>query len=848
MTMLACPSCTTQLQIPPALAGKTVACPKCKANIRLKMTAAAVPALPPEPVPDAPPIDVAFTPNAPSAPPTPGKPKSKAEPKPAPAADFDWANDESEPDPTPPKSKKRRPEPEPEDEDSEDEAPPKRVDKKKPKSKTRSKEPAGSNRLMWMGIAGGGSLAALLLIGGVVFWSVSGSTTPTKVAAAPKGLAPKKGAGDKFANKTPEQPIEPVVPIQPVVLPPGPDVAEATGPLPASFTPETVLKVKKATAFIKVLMSDDLKATGSGWFGLKGGTVVTNAHVVDMLQPYSKEPKKVEVVINSGLPEEKTFIGQVIGVDRENDLALLSVNGQPKDWPEPLPLSRSDSLAELQDVFIFGFPLGASLGPEISVNKSAISAFRRNEVGNLRYVQVAGGMHPGNSGGPVVDTRGAVVGVSVSVLRGTMINFAVPGDKVRQLVNGRVVDTNIFQPYKEGNAVRLPTEVICLDPMRRIKEINVEVWSGAPGKPRAGGTTPPHKKDGDGPRTVVEARLETQTATADVDIPQVPGGNVLWVQPVVTDEKGHKLWGNAESVTPSGLPPLERTAITLMPQVDRPDERTVRLKQTMSFRVMGGITEQEYYATALDAKILEKVARTANGGGQVSWSAGDTSREENLDGKLTKDPAAVSERVRRTALQFLVDGQGRVAKTTIYRADPLLDKKVQRGTTSVFNSLSNSFQMTVLYPPNPNDETRPNVSWYGRLADFPGSRQPRRVGPVHLDLELRGGPDARRPTPGILPVQRLLPQPQSAASGAVQQSDRRSRSLRSRERLRRRGASEDHLGALRRRRQVRHDGPQLRPDADARERLFDRSSQATDRRRRGTEDEEAEVADGSPGA
>jgi S1-C subfamily serine protease len=758
MMTFACPSCAAQLQIPPNFAGKMVACPKCKTTIRLESPATAPPPeaaattavatqakSSPKPSVQSPPRspskpalksasvkpstatadEFAFTPNSPSAPPTPSKPRPKSVPEPEPEtiSGFDFGNDTPESEPVSVKSKKRRPEPEPEEDEDEDDAP-KRVDKKKPKSKSRSKEPADSNRLLWLCIAGGGGLAAFLLIGGVIAWSL-GSAGPAKVAVA-KAAPPKKGQVERVVDKggnrvaDPSPKVEPDVPIQPMIVPAGPDIGQATGELPAAFAPETVKKVKKATAFIKVVMTDDLKASGSGWFGLKGGTVVTNAHVVDMLQPYSKEPKKIEVVINSGLPDEKTFLGQVIGVDRENDLALLSVNGQAKDWPEPLLLSASDSLTELQNVYIFGFPLGLSLGSEISVNPSTISAFRRNEVGSLRYVQVAGGMHPGNSGGPVVDTRGAVVGVSVSVLRGTMINFAVPGDKVRQLVNGRVLDTRIYEPFKEGNAVRLPVEIETLDPMRRIKEVNIEIWAGPPGKVRPGGATPPQKKDGDGPRTIVEARLETQTAVADVDMPQVAKDKVIWVQPVLTDTRGQKLWGNAEPLVPSGLPPLDRPNVTIVPQLDRPAERTVRVKEAMSFREMSGISERESMSATADVKVLEKVSRTANGGAKVSWSVGDSTQEVTEEGKTTKGPSAAAELARSIPLDFLLDAQGRIATTKVGRPSAGLDKKVQRGAVAIMNAMSNAFQLTALYPPNPNDECRPNVSWYGQTQVYLG--------------------------------------------------------------------------------------------------------------------------------
>ncbi len=58
----------------------------------------------------------------------------------------------------------------------------------------------------------------------------------------------------------------------------------------------------------------------------------------------------------------------------------------------------------------------------------------RKDNGFLKQVQVNGGMHPGNSGGPVTDARGAVVGVSVAIISGTQINFAVPADFIRPVL------------------------------------------------------------------------------------------------------------------------------------------------------------------------------------------------------------------------------------------------------------------------------------------------------------------------------------------------------------------------------------------------------------------------------
>ncbi len=98
-----------------------------------------------------------------------------------------------------------------------------------------------------------------------------------------------------------------------------------------------------------------------------------------------------------------------------------------------MPVASATELRETQNVYIFGFPFGAQLGKNITISKSAISALRKDN-GLLKQVQVNGGMHPGNSGGPVTDARGAVVGVSVAGISGTQINFAVPSDFIRPLV------------------------------------------------------------------------------------------------------------------------------------------------------------------------------------------------------------------------------------------------------------------------------------------------------------------------------------------------------------------------------------------------------------------------------
>src|SRR5205085_2894701 len=106
-----------------------------------------------------------------------------------------------------------------------------------------------------------------------------------------------------------------------------------------------------------------------------------------------------------------------------------------KELPAPLQRGTSQGLNETQSVFVFGFPFGQQLGKEITVSKSSVSSLRKSGV-HVVSIQLDGGLNPGNSGGPVVDSTGAVIGVAVSGVRGTTIGNAIPAEFVTRFLNG----------------------------------------------------------------------------------------------------------------------------------------------------------------------------------------------------------------------------------------------------------------------------------------------------------------------------------------------------------------------------------------------------------------------------
>jgi hypothetical protein len=189
---------------------------------------------------------------------------------------------------------------------------------------------------------------------------------------------------------------------------------------------------KAATALVEVKAARGQGAASAfcihrdGWF-------LTNAHVAQ---------GELTLVLNPSLKTEKSYPARVVRSDSELDLALLRIEGV-KDLPA-LALGNDEGLEEQMDVVAFGFPLagnpahGRAGHPSISVNAGSITALRRQE-DRLKEIQLDAELNPGNSGGPVLDSRGKVIGVVRSglvnrVLGRTGMNQAIPVSAVERFL------------------------------------------------------------------------------------------------------------------------------------------------------------------------------------------------------------------------------------------------------------------------------------------------------------------------------------------------------------------------------------------------------------------------------
>ena len=201
-----------------------------------------------------------------------------------------------------------------------------------------------------------------------------------------------------------------------------PKIDQAKAAAAQESLPDLVRRVKPSVVSV---LTYDLKGepliSGSGFF-VRPGEVVTNMHVI-------KGAHRVEIHTLDGKGRTFPVVG-ALAVDDEADLALLKVD-LPAERSHPLPLTMSIP-DEGEKVFLIGNPLRL----EGSVSDGIVSAIR--EVPDLgRIIQTTAPVSHGNSGSPLFNMRGQVIGiVTVKVTNGQNINLALGVSRIASLNRG----------------------------------------------------------------------------------------------------------------------------------------------------------------------------------------------------------------------------------------------------------------------------------------------------------------------------------------------------------------------------------------------------------------------------
>ncbi len=189
---------------------------------------------------------------------------------------------------------------------------------------------------------------------------------------------------------------------------------------------------------------------GAGFLWSPDGSVMTNHHVV------AGSGGKVEVV----LTDDRSFDAEVVGSSRKLDLAMLRLRGAPAEDLSTPPVGDSDALRVGELVFAVGHPWGRR-GAVTAGIVSGLGTVGR-PFGRTRYVQSDAYLAPGNSGGPLVNARGEVIGVNAMIFSG--LALAIPSNTAGAWASG---STRTTRRPRLGVTVRVVALPLPQSPMEQ---------------------------------------------------------------------------------------------------------------------------------------------------------------------------------------------------------------------------------------------------------------------------------------------------------------------------------------------------------------------------------------------
>lgn len=176
------------------------------------------------------------------------------------------------------------------------------------------------------------------------------------------------------------------------------------------------------------------KGVGTGFIWDKQGHIVTNFHVINKVD-------KALVTLTNKKGETKEYIAKLSGVDPDKDIAVIKVDVNSADGMELLPIAVGTN----KDIKIgqYAFAIGNPFGQDHSFSMGIVSGKNRELTAPTGrkikdIIQTDAAVNPGNSGGPLVDTTGKLIGMNTATMGmgvSSGVNFAVSVDMIRNTVN-----------------------------------------------------------------------------------------------------------------------------------------------------------------------------------------------------------------------------------------------------------------------------------------------------------------------------------------------------------------------------------------------------------------------------
>jgi S1-C subfamily serine protease len=279
-----------------------------------------------------------------------------------------------------------------------------------------------------------------------------------------------RGQGAPSAQPPAISPNRPVYRPTPATPPasqplPSPTAAAARLPVNGEFTTDeqvniavydkvnrSVVNIATRSVRADAFMMFQVPSEGAGAGSVldREGHILTNHHVVD-------GAREIQVTLFNG----QTFNAGIVGQDPPNDVAVIKIDAPP-DTLYPVELDDSSQLRVGQKVYAFGNPFGL----ERTLTMGIISSLHRtlpSKTGRMMksIIQIDAALNRGNSGGPLINTRGRLIGMNTAIANpsqtgeNTGVGFAIPVNSIKRVVpelirHGRVIrpDIGISRVYE----------------------------------------------------------------------------------------------------------------------------------------------------------------------------------------------------------------------------------------------------------------------------------------------------------------------------------------------------------------------------------------------------------------
>ena len=192
--------------------------------------------------------------------------------------------------------------------------------------------------------------------------------------------------------------------------------------------PAAVVVSTKSVTQGYFMQTQEVEGIGSGFIINEEGYILTNYHVIQGAQE-----------ISVTLSNDVTTTAQVVNYDENQDVAMIKITDESVEIPATVELGDSDALQPGEEVIAIGTPLSTELSS--TVTKGIISATSRSvavESGvTMNLIQTDAAINAGNSGGPLVNTKGEVVGINSSKISGEAvegIGFSIPINDIKDKI------------------------------------------------------------------------------------------------------------------------------------------------------------------------------------------------------------------------------------------------------------------------------------------------------------------------------------------------------------------------------------------------------------------------------